>query len=60
MAVSSSPKKLILHPDLHPLVNVEVDLNTQTSPLYCCTVPAISGHTIAVVQVGREGGGGGG
>lgn len=56
MAVSghmahSSGKVLVSSPQTDPRVNTEVDLDTGSDPLHTCTIQAVSGQVLAVVQV---------
>lgn len=47
----SSGKMVIRSPQSDPRVNSEVDLDSGVEALHCCTVQALSGQVIAVVQV---------
>jgi hypothetical protein len=54
MAVSGG-RRVIWGPQAEACVNFEADLDTGDEPLYCCTVQAATGQTIAVVQASPEG-----
>ena len=47
----SSGKVLVSSPQTDPRVNTEVDLDTGSDPLHTCTIQAVSGQVLAVVQV---------
>lgn len=44
-------KVTIIDAQKDPRINLDVDLDTDDDPLHCCTLQAISGQVMAIIQV---------